>query len=72
VVRLTDEVFEAAAHFEMRLRESCCGLRRFAGEPPIASALACLPQVRAGGTACMLLQACLGLHRWPEGPGARR
>src|SRR5579871_1133584 len=61
VVRIADEVFEAAVHFGMRLPELFCGFRRIAGEPPIAYPVACLPQAWAAGSAFMLLQACLGL-----------
>lgn len=61
VVRIADEVFEAAVHFGMRLPELFCGFRRVAGEAPIAYPVACLPQAWAAGSAFMLLQACLGL-----------
>jgi glycogen debranching enzyme len=61
VVRIADEVFEAAVHFGMRLPELFCGFRRIAGEAPIAYPVACLPQAWAAGSAFMLLQACLGV-----------
>ncbi len=61
VVRMADEVFEAAVHFGMRLPELFCGFRRLAGQPPIGYPVACLPQAWAAGSAFMLLQACLGL-----------
>ena len=61
VVRIANEVFEAAVHFGMRLPELFCGFRRIPGEPPIAYPVACLPQAWAAGSAFMLLQACLGL-----------
>jgi glycogen debranching enzyme len=62
VVRLTDEMFETAVHFGMRLPELFCGFPRAAGEPPIAYPVACLPQAWAAGAAFMLLQACLGVR----------
>ena len=62
VVRVADEIFEAAVHFGMRLPELFCGFPRNAGEPPIAYPVACLPQAWAAGSAFMLLQACLGLR----------
>ena len=61
VVRLADQVFEAAVHFGMRLPELFCGFPRIAGEPPIAYPVACLPQAWAAGSSFMLLQACLGV-----------
>src|SRR5579862_2395178 len=62
VVRLSDELFEAAVNFGMRLPELFCGFARAGGEPPIAYPVACLPQAWAAGSAFMLLQACLGVH----------
>jgi glycogen debranching enzyme len=62
VARLTDEMFESAVHFGMRLPELFCGFPRAAGEPPIAYPVACLPQAWAAGAAFMLMQACLGLR----------
>ncbi len=62
VVRLADEIFEAAVHFGMRLPELFCGFARTPGTPPIAYPVACLPQAWAAGSAFMLLQACLGLR----------
>jgi len=62
VVRLTNELFEAAVNFGMRLPELFCGFPRAGGEPPIAYPVACLPQAWAAGSAFMLLQACLGVH----------
>ena len=61
VVRLTSELFEAAASFDMRLPELFCGFPRFAGERPVGYPVACLPQAWAAGSVFMLLQACLGL-----------
>jgi glycogen debranching enzyme len=61
VLRLANEVFEAAVHFDMRLPELFCGFPRVAGEPPIAYPVACLPQAWAAGSAFMLLQSCLGI-----------
>jgi len=62
VVRILDNLFEAAAHFGMRLPELFCGFDRQPGESPIAYPVACLPQAWAAGSAFMLLQACLGLR----------
>ncbi len=62
VVRLTNELFEAAVNFGMRLPELFCGFARAGGEPPIAYPVACLPQAWAAGSAFMLLQACLGVR----------
>ena len=62
VVRLTNELFEAAVNFGMRLPELFCGFARAGGEPPIAYPVACLPQAWAAGSAFMLLQACLGIR----------
>jgi glycogen debranching enzyme len=61
IVRLTSELFEAAVRFEMRLPELYCGFPRFAGEPPIAYPVACLPQAWSAGAVFMALQACLGI-----------
>lgn len=61
VVRLFAQMFEAAAHFGMRLPELFCGFPRAAGESPIAYPVACLPQAWAAGSIFMLLQACLGV-----------
>ncbi|WP_028238456.1 amylo-alpha-1,6-glucosidase [Stutzerimonas azotifigens] len=61
VVRLLGGLFEAAAHFGMRLPELFCGFERAPGEAPIAYPVACLPQAWAAGSVFMLLQACLGL-----------
>lgn len=60
-VRLLTEIFEAAAHFGMRLPELYCGFQRIAGEPPTAYPVACLPQAWSAGSVFMMLQACLGL-----------
>jgi glycogen debranching enzyme len=62
VVRLTNELFEAAVNFGMRLPELFCGFARAGGEPPIAYPVACLPQAWAAGSAFLLLQACLGIR----------
>jgi glycogen debranching enzyme len=62
VVRLTNQMFEAAVHFGMQLPELFCGFRRSAGEPPVAYPVACLPQAWAAGSLFMMLQACLGLR----------
>lgn len=60
-VRLLAEMFEAAAHFNMRLPELFCGFLRVPGTSPIAYPVACLPQAWAAGSIFMLLQACLGV-----------
>lgn len=61
-VRLLAEMFEAAAHFSMRLPELFCGFLRMPGASPIAYPVACLPQAWAAGSVFMLLQSCLGLR----------
>jgi glycogen debranching enzyme len=61
VVRLLGELFEAAVRFDMRLPELYCGFTRFAGEPPIAYPVACLPQAWSAGAIFMALQAALGI-----------
>ncbi|MBN6149962.1 amylo-alpha-1,6-glucosidase [Xanthomonas sp. AmX2] len=60
--RLLTELFEAAAHFGMRLPELFCGFPRSPGQAPIAYPVACLPQAWAAGSVFMLLQACLGVR----------
>lgn len=62
VVRLLNEMFEAAVHFGMRLPELFCGFPRLPGEAPVAYPVACLPQAWAAGSVFMMLQACLGLR----------
>jgi len=62
VVRLLSEMFEAAVTFDMQLPELFCGFPRFAGEPPIAYPVACMPQAWAAGAPLMMLQACLGIR----------
>ncbi|WP_459618351.1 amylo-alpha-1,6-glucosidase [Bordetella sp. 2513F-2] len=62
VVRLLAQLFEAAAHFGMRLPELFCGFERVPGEAPTAYPVACLPQAWASGAVFMLLQACLGVE----------
>ncbi|WP_140723945.1 amylo-alpha-1,6-glucosidase [Pseudomonas sp. Hp2] len=61
-VRLLEEMFDAAVHFDMRLPELFCGFPRLPGQPPIAYPVACLPQAWAAGSVFMLLQACLGIR----------
>ena len=61
VVRLLNELFEAAVQFGMRLPELFCGFARAAGEAPIAYPVACLPQAWAAGSIFMMLQSCLGV-----------
>ena len=61
VVRLLNEMFETAVHFEMRLPELFCGFARAPGEAPIAYPVACLPQAWSAGAIFMMLQACLGI-----------
>lgn len=62
VVRILDNLFEAATHFGMRLPELFCGFDRQPGQAPVAYPVACLPQAWAAGSVFMLLQACLGLR----------
>jgi glycogen debranching enzyme len=69
VVRILDEMFEAAVRFEMRLPELYCGFeRRGRGDAPVAYPVACLPQAWASGSLFMLLQAGLGISvsAWRE------
>jgi glycogen debranching enzyme len=69
VVRILDEMFEAAVRFEMRLPELYCGFeRRGRGDAPVAYPVACLPQAWASGSLFMLLQAALGISisAWRE------
>jgi glycogen debranching enzyme len=62
VVRLLDEMFEAAVRFEMRLPELYCGFERGGrGDAPVAYPVACLPQAWASGSLFMMLQASLGI-----------
>ena len=62
VVRILDDLFEAAVYFSMRLPELYCGFKRGPGESPVAYPVACLPQAWASGALFMALQACLGLR----------
>jgi glycogen debranching enzyme len=62
VVRLVDDMFEAAAFFGLRLPELFCGFARAPGEAPVAYPVACLPQAGAAGWVFLLLQQCLGVH----------
>ncbi len=69
VIRILDEMFEAAVRFEMRLPELYCGFeRRGRGDAPVAYPVACLPQAWASGSLFMLLQAALGISvsAWRE------
>ncbi|MEA2840019.1 MAG: hypothetical protein QOF41_1349 [Methylobacteriaceae bacterium] len=69
VVRILDDMFEAAVRFEMRLPELYCGFeRRGRGDAPVAYPVACLPQAWASGSLFMLLQAALGISisAWRE------
>ncbi|GGM19212.1 amylo-alpha-1,6-glucosidase [Pseudomonas asuensis] len=61
-VHLLAGIFEAAAHFGMRLPELFCGFDRAPSEAPTAYPVACLPQAWAAGSVFMLLQACLGIN----------
>ena len=62
VLKLLDQLFEAASEFGMRLPELFCGFERAAGEAPVAYPVACLPQAWAAGSVFLLLQECLGLR----------
>jgi glycogen debranching enzyme len=68
VVRIMNELFEAANHFAMRLPELYCGFERRPGQGPVAYPVACLPQAWSSGSVFMLLQASLGIRI----DGARR
>lgn len=59
---LTDDLFEAAHHFQMRMPELFCGFHRLHGQGPIPYPVACMPQAWAAGALFMLLQACLGIR----------
>ena len=61
VVRLLNEIFETAHHFNMRLPELYCGFPRVPGQGPAPYPVACLPQAWASGAAFLLLQASLGI-----------
>lgn len=62
VLKLLQQLFEAASEFGMRLPELFCGFERAAGEAPVAYPVACLPQAWAAGSVFLLLQECLGLR----------
>jgi len=62
VLKLMEQLFEAASEFGMRLPELFCGFERAAGEAPVAYPVACLPQAWAAGSVFLLLKECLGLH----------
>jgi glycogen debranching enzyme len=62
VVRILNEMFEAANHFGMRLPELYCGFARVAGQGPVAYPVACLPQAWSSACVFMLLQASLGVR----------
>ena len=62
VLKLFDQLFEAAALFGLRLPELFCGFERAPGEGPVAYPVACLPQAWAAGSVFMLLQVCLGVQ----------
>jgi glycogen debranching enzyme len=69
VVRILDQMFEAAVRLEMRLPELYCGFeRRGRGDGPVAYPVACMPQAWASGSLFMLLQASLGISisGWSE------
>jgi glycogen debranching enzyme len=62
IVRILDELFEAALRLEMRLPELYCGFeRRGRGDGPVGYPVACMPQAWASGSVFMLLQASLGI-----------
>jgi glycogen debranching enzyme len=63
VAKLTTEIFDAAAHMELRrLPELYCGMRKRRDKGPILYPVACSPQAWAAATPFALLQACLGLE----------
>jgi glycogen debranching enzyme len=62
VVRILNEIFETAIHFNMRLPELYCGFPRLQGQGPVPYPVACLPQAWACGAASLLLQASLGIE----------
>ena len=62
VVKVLDDLLQAAQCFGMRLPELFCGFGRESGDPPIAYPVACKPQAWAAASVFLLLQACLGLN----------
>ena len=62
VVRILNEIFEAANHFAMRLPELFCGFSRVPGQGPTPYPVACLPQAWSSGSVFMLLQSLLGVR----------
>ncbi len=61
VIQLLSGMWEAAAHFDMRLPELFCGFARAGAESPVAYPVACLPQAWAAASTFGMLQACLGV-----------
>lgn len=62
VVRILNEIFETANHFNMRLPELYCGFPRIQGQGPAPYPVACLPQAWSSGAVFLLLQAALGIR----------
>jgi glycogen debranching enzyme len=62
IVPILSGLFEAAAHFAMRLPELFCGFERVKGQPPTPYPVACQPQAWASGSVFMLLGASLGIR----------
>jgi len=63
VLRLTQALFEAAEHMELRrLPELYCGFKRKPDKSPVLYPVACSPQAWAACAPFALLQACLGLE----------
>jgi len=63
VAQLTNAIFDAAAHMELRrLPELFCGTQRRRDKGPILYPVACAPQAWAAAAPFALLQACLGLE----------
>jgi glycogen debranching enzyme len=61
--QLTQTIFDAAAHMDLRrLPELFCGTQRHRGKGPILYPVACAPQAWAAAAVFGLLQACLGLE----------
>lgn len=62
LVKIVEDLFEAANQFSMQLPELYCGFSRDATLGPVPYPVACLPQAWASGSLFMLLQALLGIR----------
>ena len=62
MLKILNDIFEAANHFAMRLPELFCGFQRVPGHGPVPYPVACLPQAWSSGSIFMLLQSILGIR----------